>query len=221
MGRVGTIGPVTASAEPADFDASAHPRKVNLGCGFDHRDGYLNVDFHPDHNPDLLADVRTLPMLPDGHYEEVLAQDILEHLVRSDMAPTLAEWARITAIGGTLIVRVPDIIGIARLLAEEHTMHRQDQMIHVMYGTQAYDGDYHLNGFTELALRHSLHDAGFVTRTLERQLGWLFDCSAERVEDPGEFNPGTLPFMELVDEAPQIAEPTGPRFTRLRRRLGT
>jgi hypothetical protein len=117
-------------------------------------------------------------------------------------------------------VRVPDLIGIARLLAEEHTMHRQEQMIHVMYGTQAYDGDYHLNGFTELSLRHALHDAGFVTRKLERQLGWLFDCTAERVEDPGEFHPGTLPFMELVDEVAPTEEPTAPRFTRLRRRLG-
>ena len=211
---------MTAAESAADFDAAVHPRKVNLGCGFDHRDGYLNVDFHPDHRPDLLADVRHLPMLEDGYYEEVLAQDILEHLVRADMAPTLAEWARITTIGGTLIVRVPDVIGIARLLAEEHTMHRQEQMIHVMYGTQAYDGDYHLNGFTELALRHALHEAGFITRKLERQLGWLFDCTAERVADPGEFDTGTLPFMTLVDVQVPATEPTGPRFKGLRRRLG-
>ena len=208
----------TTPDAPSEFDPSAHPSKVNLGCGFDHRDGYLNVDFHPDHNPDLLADVRELSMLPDGYYEEVLAQDILEHLERADTSKALAEWARITAIGGHLIVRVPDFMGVARLMAEEHSVERHLQMTHVLYGTQAYSGDFHLTGFTELTLRHALHEAGFITRTLERQLGWLFDCMAERVEDPGEFHPGTLPFLALADEPD--ASPTGSRISRLLRRIG-
>ena len=224
VGGVWAAPTIAVVAEPdvaVDFDPSAYPKKLNLGCGFDHRDGYLNIDFHPDHTPDLLADVRSLPMLPDGYYEEVLAQDILEHLVRVDMAPTLAEWARIIAIGGTLIVRVPDIIGIAQLMAEEHSVERQEQMVHVLYGTQAYEGDYHMNGFTELSLRHALHEAGFVTRTLDRQLGWLFDCSAERVGDPGEFSPGTLPFMGLGDAQPAAANLSDHLLTRIRQRLSS
>jgi hypothetical protein len=43
----------TASALPDPL-----PRKLNLGCGWDKRDGYLNVDLHGSHDPDLVADVR-------------------------------------------------------------------------------------------------------------------------------------------------------------------
>jgi hypothetical protein len=51
------------------FDPAKFPKRVNLGCGFDHRPGFLNVDIHDFHHPDLLADVTQLDMLPSGQYE--------------------------------------------------------------------------------------------------------------------------------------------------------
>ena len=33
-----------------DFDPAAWPRKLNLGCGFDRRQGYVNVDLHDFHH---------------------------------------------------------------------------------------------------------------------------------------------------------------------------
>jgi predicted SAM-dependent methyltransferase len=59
--------------------ASVDAMKLNLGCGFDHRAGYLNVDMHPFTNPDLVADVLDLSMLPAATYDEIIAQDVLEH----------------------------------------------------------------------------------------------------------------------------------------------
>ena len=38
-----------------EFDPAKFPRRLNLGCGFDVRPGYLNVDLHAWHKPDLLA----------------------------------------------------------------------------------------------------------------------------------------------------------------------
>ena len=58
-------------------------KKVNLGCGFDKRKEYLNVDLNDFHSPDLVADVTKLEMLPENHFEEVLAIDILEHIERT------------------------------------------------------------------------------------------------------------------------------------------
>lgn len=181
------------------FDPGEHPRRVNLGCGWDRRDGYLNVDFLEVHEPDLVADVRDLSLLPDGFYDEVIAQDVLEHLERSEIDPALREWARITRIGGEIVVRVPDLIGLVRTLGQQTTVEWHSTMIHCLYGTQAYNGDYHLAGFTELTLRHALHEAGFAVREIKRFDGWLFDCVAERVADPGEFDPGPLPFLAVCD----------------------
>ena len=50
------------------------PTKLNLGCGFDKRPGYLNVDFQAFHSPDLVADIRNLDTLPSDTFEEILGR---------------------------------------------------------------------------------------------------------------------------------------------------
>src|SRR6478672_11115968 len=66
------------------FDPNAHPRRLNLGCGFDYREGFLNIDLNDFHKPDLVADVRNLHSLPSDFYEELVANDVLEHLERAE-----------------------------------------------------------------------------------------------------------------------------------------
>lgn len=181
------------------FDPRAHPRQLNIGCGWDKRPGYLNVDFQDFHEPDLVADARDLSILPSGFYTEIIAQDVLEHLERDEVDPALAEWARLLADGGRLILRVPDIIGLARVMANLDTVDEQRKLIQNLYGTQAYTGDYHHAGFTELTLRHSLHSVSLSVVEMVRKDEWMFDCVAEKVANPGRFSPGPLPFMKLCD----------------------
>ncbi len=196
------------------FDPAAYPRRLNLGCGFDHRDGYLNVDFQDFHSPDLVADVRDLAMLPDGYYDEIVAQDVLEHLYRHDVGRALNEWSRLLAVGGTLVLRVPDVIGLARLLSAHRTLEMQQTLVQNLFGTQAYTGDYHHVGFTEMTLRAALADAGFGVRSLEHRDDWLFDAVAERLEHPRPADFDGLRFMDLHDsvEEPAPAE-VGPMGT--------
>jgi predicted SAM-dependent methyltransferase len=54
--------------------------KLNLGCGYNHMPGYVNIDNRPEVNPDLLCDV--LGGLPygDNTVEKVFARDFLEHI---------------------------------------------------------------------------------------------------------------------------------------------
>ncbi|MCP3939532.1 MAG: methyltransferase domain-containing protein [Actinomycetia bacterium] len=193
---------------PAGLNLEALPDRLNLGCGWDHRDGYLNVDFQDYHNPDLVADVRDLSMLPSESFVEIIAQDVLEHLERRDTRPALTEWARLLKDGGTVVLRVPDIIGVARLIDREKSVEHHETMVHALFGTQAYSGDYHYVGFTELTLRKALHDTGFVVSDLRRKDEWLFDCVATKVADPGPFEPGPLPFVELapIDPPPGVTE---------------
>ena len=47
--------PVRAAATPADFDALAAPPRLSLGCRWDYREAFLNVDLHASHNPAFLA----------------------------------------------------------------------------------------------------------------------------------------------------------------------
>lgn len=186
-----------APSGPPDFDPAAHPRKLNLGCGFDKRSGYLNVDFQAFHEPDLVADVRHLPMLPDGYYAEIVAQDVLEHLTRADVEVALAEWGRKLEVGGRLVLRVPDVLGVARLLSRNREVEQQRTLIQNLFGTQAYDGDYHLAGFTEVTLRASLADAGFEVVEIGYRDGWMFDVVARRVAGRPEPDLSRLEFMDV------------------------
>jgi len=47
--------------------------KLNLGCGYDYREGWLNVDLHDWHPADLFCDVTWLHSIQDGCAGYVLA----------------------------------------------------------------------------------------------------------------------------------------------------
>ena len=158
-------------------------KKLNLGCGYDLRKGYINVDFQDFHKPDLVADVRDLSILPSGWFEEIIAQDVLEHLPRLDTPKALAEWNRLLRIGGLIYLRMPNIVGLAELLLspEKQSIENQKLLVQCLFGTQAYTGDWHLTGFTEPLVRHYLSDAGFEIVTMGSRDHWLFDVTAQKV----------------------------------------
>ncbi len=166
----------------SEFDHLQYPPKLNLGCGFDIRNGYLNVDFQGFHNPDLVADIRKLDMLPSGFYEEVVAQDCLEHFPRCDTEPALSEWSRLLKSEGILKLRVPNLIGLLELFKWEskQSVKEQETLVQCMYGTQAYNGDWHLTGFTEILLQDYLEKAGFNKIKFAKKDHWLFDITCEK-----------------------------------------
>ena len=182
------------------------PDKLNLGCGFDHRAGYLNVDFVEAHSPDLLSDVRILSELEKGSFEEILARDVLEHLPRTDTAATLDRWSELLVTGGRLVIRTTDVIGLAGMLSHHRGPSDQLVLLQNLFGTQAYDGDYHLTGFTESSLRWQLHQAGLEVVSMERFDHWLLDCVAVKPEVLAPFEPGPLPLMDV----PKIGQPDAP-----------
>ena len=84
----------------------ASVRRLNLGCGRDHRADYLNVDSVSDVEPDLLWDLDSLPLpLPDGHFSEILALDVVEHL--SSIVAFMGEAHRLLVDGGELRITTP------------------------------------------------------------------------------------------------------------------
>jgi predicted SAM-dependent methyltransferase len=181
--------------QPEEFDPLKHPRRLNLGCGFDHRAGYVNVDFQAFHNPDLVADVGQLDFLPAGFYEELLAQDVLEHLPRTSTRRILAHWNRLLAVGGTLHLRVPNALAILRQLADRanNAVAKQEELIQILFGTQAYSGDFHYTSFTETLLQHYLKVTGFEVVAITQPDAWNLDAVGRKVRgvsahDVGDFS---------------------------------
>jgi SAM-dependent methyltransferase len=82
-------------------------RKLNVGCGTDIRPGWVNLDSSREiPGVDVVHDLDGLPFpFPDGSFDYILAQDVLEHL--ADPVASLKELHRILDRGGRLAIRVP------------------------------------------------------------------------------------------------------------------
>ncbi len=84
--------------------------RLNLGCGFDKRDGFLNVDAYEACAPDEIVDLNTLPWpWDDDSVDEVLLRHVLEHLGAE--VPTflgiMKELWRICRHGAVITITVP------------------------------------------------------------------------------------------------------------------
>jgi SAM-dependent methyltransferase len=80
-------------------------KKLNVGCGSDSRPGWVNLDVKALPGVDVVHDLESLPLpFPDGAFDEILCQDVLEHV---EYIPILKELHRILKKGGALTIRVP------------------------------------------------------------------------------------------------------------------
>jgi SAM-dependent methyltransferase len=85
--------------------SSTSPRRLNLGCGTDIREGWVNLDIAALPGVDVVHDINILPLpFSDGSFDEILCNDILEHV---DLAPVLKECHRILSPGGRMRIEVP------------------------------------------------------------------------------------------------------------------
>jgi SAM-dependent methyltransferase len=79
--------------------------KINLGCGTDIKEGYVNVDCAKLPGVDVVFDVEKPPLpFKDESVDEVYAKDIIEHL---DYAPLMKDLLRILKPEGKVIILSP------------------------------------------------------------------------------------------------------------------
>jgi hypothetical protein len=79
---------------------------LNLGCGHRHVADAVNLDITPATRPDLVHDLNQRPWpLPDNHFREVLAYDLIEHL--DETIATLEEIHRVSSDGAIIRLTVP------------------------------------------------------------------------------------------------------------------
>jgi len=83
--------------------------KLNIGCGNDIRDGYVNIDGADIPGVDFrvdLDDCAATPLpFPDDHFLELEMSHVIEHLLHP--LPLMQELYRISAPGARLHVKVP------------------------------------------------------------------------------------------------------------------
>jgi predicted SAM-dependent methyltransferase len=140
------------------------PRRLHIGCGDIHIDGWCNVDIDPVTAADVIDDITTLDKFPDAFAETIYACHVLEHVAHDDVAGVLATWYRVLAPGGALYVSVPDIDRIVRIYTAnwEHFQTRPNTpWIGLIYGGQLDKYDFHRTGFNFCWMTELLERAGF------------------------------------------------------------
>ncbi len=81
-------------------------KKLNLGCGEDKKEGFVNLDWNKLVEPDAVHDLNKVPYpFPDNEFALVNASHILEHLEKPFVI--MKELHRLLKSGGKLIVKVP------------------------------------------------------------------------------------------------------------------
>lgn len=137
------------------------PLKLNLACGLDYLEGYVNVDLYPLENAkvDAQFDVSVLPY-EDNTVDEIRAFHIIEHFDWFQGQKTLEEWFRVLKPGGRLWIETPDFLESCRAFVNGDHNAR-----HALYGhffaTPWIEGQIHKFLFTEDQLRCQLQWAGF------------------------------------------------------------
>ena len=80
---------------------------LNLGCGFNKKPGFINVDKFDNCEPDVQWDLDEIPFpWEDNSVDLIEIFHTLEHV--QNWYPCLTEMARILKVGGSLEIRVPD-----------------------------------------------------------------------------------------------------------------
>lgn len=84
--------------------------KLNLGCGFDKREGFINADNFPECEPDVFVDIQAAPWpFEDNQFDYILMKHVLEHVgaTTEGFAQVMRELYRVTAPDGIIEIHVP------------------------------------------------------------------------------------------------------------------
>ena len=133
--------------------------KLNLGCGNDRREGYINVDAYVE-DADLKLDIFDLP-LAAGTVDKILSSHMLEHLGKYEVPKALADWHRVLKDGGRIQLNLPDLEWMVQHWLEQPESGRWGWSLDALYGLQTHAGEHHKTGFTVARVEQLLAEAGF------------------------------------------------------------
>lgn len=130
--------------------------RINVGCGNDYREGFINIDPYDD-AADIKAPIQKLPF-ETGRVAQIICFETLEHIPQADVQPALNECFRVLKKGGQLVMTVPDMVGACQRFLEDP---ENEWSIARIYGNQSHPGQFHMAGFTPKMLFRYLGYAGF------------------------------------------------------------
>ena len=159
--------------------------RLNLCCGDDVRDGYINIDVRKTKPNVLVLDLEKdlLRPFPDKSVDEILAYDCIEHISWRRIEDLLRDIHRVLKCDGRLYLRVPDLEAIAKKVILDpgfryNELRGWKAISFWVYGGQDYPENTHKAGFTIPTLRELLESLGFKVEKIENDGGTNIVCVA-------------------------------------------
>jgi predicted SAM-dependent methyltransferase len=158
-------------------------KKLHLGCGTKHLEGYTNIDIRYLPGVDEINNIRFLRNYKNNTVDEIYACHVLEHFSRWEYKDVLKRWFEILKPGGQLRLAVPDFSSICSYYIKTGDL---KSLIGLMYGGQDYDENYHYVTFDYDTLSNDLKEIGYSTTT---------EWDTEKY-DSDDFSKAYLPHMD-------------------------
>lgn len=150
---------------------SGQPLRLHLGCGEQHFDGYVNIDYPPSEHScqtrigaDVFADITKL-LFPPQSVDEIRLHHVFEHFKRAEALALLIRWHEALKVGGRLHIETPDLDGCARQLVSDLPFAVKQVVIRHCFGSQEAGWANHYDGWTAERYRHVLAQFGFGVQT--------------------------------------------------------
>jgi hypothetical protein len=167
-------------ARRADNEDAALPEgtRVNLGCGAEPLEGYVNIDAHPEAKADLRLDFRELDRaFAPGTLSEAVMIHSLAYLNLWQARSLFKSLYALFAPGARLVIETPDLEKCARRVLSAGEGARAEELLEGVRGLFAFGRD-HLRESRDYVpyafswagwhLKQELEEAGFVdVRILE------------------------------------------------------
>jgi len=80
-------------------------KKLNLGCGWDKKEEFINCDLHKEVNPDMIVDLEKSLPFKDNEIDYILIDNVLEHITKQ--IKLINEMWRVCKSGAIILIKVP------------------------------------------------------------------------------------------------------------------
>ncbi len=135
--------------------------KLNIGCGANKLDGYINIDANPAMEADLTLDVgkSKLPY-ETASVDEVVSSHTIEHIPRALHWNMFNEINRVLRVGGSLFISFPDFESASRMYVSNF-QGRKDVWESVIFGRRLDPWDCHVCAMITKDFVNFLKECGF------------------------------------------------------------
>jgi predicted SAM-dependent methyltransferase len=147
------------------------PIKLNVGCGDNKLEGYVNIDVNPNNKPDIALDITKRLPLPDGCVDEIVMFHTIEHIEEKFHSGILSEFHRVLKpLTGVLYISYPEFsICANNYITNKSGM--KDFWKHTIYGLQRAAGDYHVALMDTIIFVDLLQECGFQNIQYQEECG--------------------------------------------------